>query len=300
MKKAIHCIALVTMLALSAGLCVAQDAEQTLAQQAAAATAESDWLQAYRLYTQLTGSEEATAAAWYQLGLVTLNAGKDSSEAVNAFTKARELGFPPGPVSFGIARAHAVSGDHSAVLATLSELADRGPARGVLQRLQSDSAFDSLRSSEQFANLLQRLTPCASAEYRQFDFWIGSWNVVSPAEQAVGTNTVSATLDGCMLTESWESTGGSKGFSINYYDSTTGIWTQTYRDNTGNVSQWPDLSGGLSDGAMVLQNLDNPQNQTRWTWTKITADKVRQMAESSTDGGENWQVVWDSYYLRAE
>jgi hypothetical protein len=142
--------------------------------------------------------------------------------------------------------------------------------------------------------------PCASEEYRQFDFWLGTWDVVSPDGKPLGKNTVERILDGCLLTESWESATGSQGFSINYYDRDTGTWTQTYRDNRGDVSAWPDLTGGLRDGAMVLESRADPESWSRWIWTSMPDGRVRQMAETSSDQGATWTVIWDSYYVRAE
>lgn len=142
--------------------------------------------------------------------------------------------------------------------------------------------------------------PCSSAEYRQFDFWIGEWEVQNPDGQVVGRNVIRERLDGCLLTEEWESVAGGKGFSINYYDNEAGTWTQTYRDNRGRIALWPDLVGGIRDGAMVLESVPGAQPMSRWVWTPMSDDKVRQMAETSQDGGKTWQVVWDSYYIRKD
>jgi hypothetical protein len=141
-------------------------------------------------------------------------------------------------------------------------------------------------------------SPCTDPEYRQFDFWLGEWEVQNPDGNVVGKNTVTSRLSGCLLTEEWESVRGGLGFSINYYDNATGTWTQTYRDSTGNIVQWPDLVGGIVDGKMVLESVLGAEPMARWIWTPIGEDRVRQMAETSSDGGKTWQVVWDSYYVR--
>lgn len=39
--------------------------------------------------------------------------------------------------------------------------------------------------------------------------------------------------------------------------------------------------------------------RTRWTWSTGSDGRVRQMAESTTDG-ENGNTVWDSYYVLAK
>src|ERR1700693_1348918 len=58
-----------------------------------------------------------------------------------------------------------------------------------------------------------------SPEYRQFDFWLGDWDVYSPDGPSVGANLVTSEQDGCLLIEHWTaSTGGETGTSFNYYD----------------------------------------------------------------------------------
>ena len=108
-------------------------------------------------------------------------------------------------------------------------------------------------------------------------------------------------MDGCLLMENWASAqGGQKGMSINYYDNAKGTWSQIYRDNSGNITQWPELVGGLVDGAMVLDSGPDTNPRSKWTWSKESDGRVRQMAESTTDDGETWAVVWDSYYVRVD
>jgi hypothetical protein len=85
--------------------------------------------------------------------------------------------------------------------------------------------------------------------------------------------------------------------SINYYDRDEGTWSQIYRDNSGNVTRWPELVGGLVDGVMVLDSGADTSPRSRWKWSQEPDGRVRQMAEQTTDG-ETWNVVWDSYYSR--
>jgi len=49
--------------------------------------------------------------------------------------------------------------------------------------------------------------PCSGAEYRQFDFWIGDWEVQLPDGKPAGTNRISRILDGCVIQvhQLWES-----------------------------------------------------------------------------------------------
>ncbi len=58
---------------------------------------------------------------------------------------------------------------------------------------------------------------CADEKSRQFDFWIGEWDVFAGEVQA-GTNSIRPILDGCVLQETWAGAGGSAGSSFNFYD----------------------------------------------------------------------------------
>jgi tetratricopeptide (TPR) repeat protein len=279
---------------------MAQEADD-LATKANEAINASEWSRAVELYAELTEVQPENATAWYRLGLATSRSEGDASDARTAYQKALELGFPQGPALYGIARSHAAEGDAGTAMATLERLAEQGPSPFVVSQIQGEAAFASLSSNERFQGILKRLTPCTGEEYRQFDFWIGAWNVVGPQGQALGTNRVDESMDGCMLIENWVSAlGGQKGMSINYYDNVKGTWSQIYRDNSGSIAQWPELVGGIEDGAMVLDSGPDTNPRSRWKWSKESDGRVRQMAESTTDGGETWAVVWDSYYVRAE
>jgi len=53
---------------------------------------------------------------------------------------------------------------------------------------------------------------------RDFDFWIGEWDVFGPQGKQAGTNSITQLLDGGAIAEHWHGTGGVEGHSINAYD----------------------------------------------------------------------------------
>jgi len=270
---------------------------QTVREQADAAFAASEWTDAARLYDELLAQEGDDPNIWYLLGSARSSLA-DHAAARTALEKALEHGYPEVPARFAIAKAAAASGDAASAFDHLEKLANLGSSRQVVQRLEADAEFAAMRDDPRFADILFNLTPCNDAAYREFDFWIGDWEVQNPEGQVVGHNTIKVLLDGCLLLEDWSGLGGSKGISINYFDHRDNSWTQTYRDNTGNIGTWPNLIGALNDGAMVLESAPGATPMSRWIWTKISDDKVRQMAEVSNDEGETWTVVWDSFYIR--
>lgn len=142
---------------------------------------------------------------------------------------------------------------------------------------------------------------CQAAEHRQFDFWIGHWDVYGPAGRPVGENRITAIAGRCALHESWTGRGGVTGESLNLYDQRDRRWHQTWVDSSGSRLQ---LSGGLEGSSMVLGHTgphDSKPGVTvrqRITWTPLPDGAVRQHWESSEDEGKTWQTLFDGRYVR--
>ena len=139
---------------------------------------------------------------------------------------------------------------------------------------------------------------CTDEAHRQFDFWIGHWDVSAPSGKPLGENRITAAPDGCSLYEAWQGRGGVIGHSLNRYDPAAGRWRQRWIDNRGGQL---DLSGGRQGAAMVLEGLDGeggaPKRQ-RITWTPQPDGSVRQLWETSDDDGRSWQTAFDGRYVR--
>jgi len=143
--------------------------------------------------------------------------------------------------------------------------------------------------------------PCNSAEYRQFDFWIGDWSVTS-GEEPAGTNSIHPIHNGCALQENWQGSGegGISGTSFNLYDQATGRWHQTWVDDSGTLLL---LDGGLQDGVMILSGqrpaLDGSGMVVhRISWTPNPDGSVRQLWEASKDEGGKWATLFDGLYSK--
>lgn len=148
------------------------------------------------------------------------------------------------------------------------------------------------------AVVAQGADTCGTAEYRQFDFWLGDWEVSNPTGAVVGTNTITVVSHGCGLHERWEGAGGGVGESLNAYDRRTGSWHQTWVGGRGLVLR---LEGGLRDGAMTLEGeLVNGEDVVlqRITWTPDPDGSVRQLWETSEDGGTSWTTSFDGTYRK--
>jgi len=136
--------------------------------------------------------------------------------------------------------------------------------------------------------------PCASPEHRQFDFWIGEWEVTRPDGKVAGRNRITPILGGCALREEWAGAGGNQGTSLNAWDPEARRWRQTWVDQSGTVLL---LAGGIDGSKMVMESGSGPARQ-RITWTPMADGRVRQLWDSSTDGGTTWKVEFDGTYTK--
>jgi len=141
---------------------------------------------------------------------------------------------------------------------------------------------------------------CDLPEHRQFDFWIGEWEVTNPDGTLAGVNIIEKVLDGCVLNESWTGASGAmRGHSYNIYSRAKGVWHQTWVDTTGNLLE---IEGGIVDGKMVLEGDGIGQSgqpiRHRITWTPNDDGSVRQHWQVTADGGESWNDAFDGLYKK--
>lgn len=155
---------------------------------------------------------------------------------------------------------------------------------------------------------------CSAPVHRQFDFWLGEWDVVPNPEtkppappsavaqpQKPASNVITLLDGGCVLMESWNASGQT-GHSFNIYDRTKQQWHQTWVDNSGGLHEY---WGSLKDGNMVFMG-EVPigpaakfagRRTTRLTFFPLGPDKVRQFSEALTSDG-TWSVNYDLIYTR--
>lgn len=145
---------------------------------------------------------------------------------------------------------------------------------------------------------------CAAPGSRQFDFWIGDWDVSWTAKDGNvmrGTNSVTKILGGCVVYESFKDpNSGFEGMSYSVFDTTQNIWRQTWVDNTGG---YLDFVGEFRDGTMTLQRTarrGGKEITQRMRWYNIQRDSLDWNWESSADGGVTWVLLWKIHYSRKQ
>jgi hypothetical protein len=144
---------------------------------------------------------------------------------------------------------------------------------------------------------LPGMAACDSPASRQFDFWVGEWDVTTPDGKQVGTNRISREYGGCVVHERYTTPREYSGESLNTWDAQRHVWHQTWVDSAGTLLL---LEGSFTGGAMVLEGpgfVDGHAVRHRITWTPNADGSVRQLWESSAAEGP-WTTAFDGLYRR--
>lgn len=140
---------------------------------------------------------------------------------------------------------------------------------------------------------------CEDENYRQFDFWIGKWEVSRPDGTVAGTNQITKSLNDCILHEHYQSVNGYEGTSVNIFNKNTQQWHQTWVDNTGLLLQ---LDGGLVNQDMVMWGEGMDQSgrivKHRISWSPNENGTVIQRWQVSHDQGMSWQMLFEGTYKK--
>jgi len=289
---------------LSAGQQMAK-AGPSLGEQANAAFAARDWAGSARLHEQMVQTMPSPRA-WYRLGISRNKLGQ-SEKALESFEKGMKAGLPPRMGELGMAMVYGRKKDKEKAFEYLQKAAAHG--LNTPEQMENEEDLAELRSDARFAPLLEQARrnqkPCAhKAENRQFDFWVGKWDVVTTTEEMpTGQSRVELILGDCVLQENWKGDGTSySGKSYNIYNSALNRWEQYWVDNAGdNIFFY----GGLKDGVMdywtdELPQPDGTKLKRHLQFFNLGPNRVRQFSQGSTDGGKTWQVEYDFTYNRAE
>jgi hypothetical protein len=139
---------------------------------------------------------------------------------------------------------------------------------------------------------------CSALEYRQFDFWIGAWDVHSDGV-TIAQSRIETGRDGCTIDEHYVQSDGYRGGSVNFYDAVLRKWRQAWVDAAGSVGEF---AGTFERGAMRFEGETHTHEgrriQRRLTLTPESPDRVRQYSEASTDDGRTWRPHYDFIYIR--
>lgn len=149
------------------------------------------------------------------------------------------------------------------------------------------------------ADTPQPKAACLDPEYRQFDFWLGEWDVTNvhapDPKRPPARSRITRVLDGCAILEEFDNPPRAySGKSLNFYSVQSKKWHQTWIDNQGGPLF---LEGGLVSKDMVIEDEGKSGAINRITWTPLDAGRVRQHWQTSKDGGKTWETAYDGLYV---
>lgn len=145
---------------------------------------------------------------------------------------------------------------------------------------------------------------------RQFDFWLGSWDVNLRMIQADQTwkDSVKAKaeiysiLDGKAILELWDSPT-IKGFSLRYYDPDKQKWVLFLNWPSNSRSSIGSLEGEFRHGRGEFftrnEKADGSHSISRYTFCDITDKSLRWDDAFSKDGGKTWTNNWIMEFTRS-
>lgn len=218
-------------------------------------------------------------------------------------------GLPPGMVMARVARIYNRLGKTDLAFEWLEKAANYPIPN--FAALESEADLANLRADHRWKKFIDTVRdntdPCnARPEFRQFDFWLGEWDVLGAAGQKLGTSRIERVLNQCAIFETYTALPGTSaapnyvGQAFHYFDTNTNRWAQFYLDTTGTPFDWV---GEFSNGVMKFERKGpyGPSKmmiQQRMTFSPLPEGKVRQLFEQSIDGGKTWSTGFDGTYVK--
>lgn len=153
---------------------------------------------------------------------------------------------------------------------------------------------------------------CADKNFKEFDFWLGEWEIKQKILKADGTwfeskaeTKVSKILDGCAVQENWEGEvfffwegmnqpEKIKALSVRFFDAKTQKWTINWMDTRSpkfSVFEG-DFNYGKGELFRSLKDENGSETVLRITFSDIKADSVHWDLAFSKDGGKTFTMLW--------
>lgn len=267
------------------------------------------WPEAAAAYARAAESEPSNPRLWYRLGIAE-HSQKHFDRSEKAFARASKLPSPAGAgplrslAFYNLAAARAQQGKADAAFSALDSALAAG--RFPPQTLEDDVDFASIKRDPRFAASLEAARrsffPCeAIAHARDFDFWIGEWEVYTAVgHNLAGHSRIERILNGCAIQENWAGSVGDSGKSFNWFNTVTQEWQQTWIADQAYSTEYRK---GKLEGSNLSLLADSYTAQgapitIRLTFTNIDPNRVRQHFEQSADSGKTWSTTTDLVYVR--
>ena len=262
----------------------------------------SDWKESLKAYQVIAQAEPQNWNARMRAG-ISLNGLGRTKEAIQLLEEANKIGNNV-QTRYALSSGYAKELNKDKAFQWLDSALVSGFAQ--LTVFESDDGFNALKTDKRYTTyhdrIMRSVYPCRYApEFRQFDFWIGDWDVKNTQGQPAGKSKIEIMLGDCIIYENWTSALPNiySGKSFNLYNTVTKKWMQTWVDDKGSVLEFID--GEYKDNKLTFVTKPDPKNQiTRLTFHNLNPDLVRQHFEVTSDNGKTWTTTTDLFYNRAK
>lgn len=143
--------------------------------------------------------------------------------------------------------------------------------------------------------------PCSGDAFKQFDFWLGDWDVTTLDGTFAGNNSITSEEGGCLVLETWTSANGTTGQSYNYYNPATEKWRQVWVS----AGLLIDYEGGLTEtGSMKLTGTatyiaSGQEADFTGEWTPNEDGTVTQHFEQYDAAEQSWKPWFTGIYTKS-
>ena len=175
---------------------------------------------------------------------------------------------------------------------TLTKL-DGGRVRQLIERPSDGAKWEGIYTPRKPA-----------CDRRDFDFWIGDWDLTirarpapdKPWVTARGTNRIWSSHAGCVIEEHFHADGPQEPWN-GHSDSVfaNGAWRQTWVDDQG---EYLVFTGGMDAGRMVLVGEAQGSVRKRMVFSDMARDSLKWTWERTDDGGKTWTPMMTIDYRR--
>ena len=156
----------------------------------------------------------------------------------------------------------------------------------------------------------------ATGTARDFDFWMGSWNVRNRLLRArlqgsdewdefASTVVARPILDGLGNEDEFRTSynGGFVAMSFRFFDPGSRRWSIYWADARRSGLLDPPVIGGFAGDVGVFEGEDTLEGRpilVRFVWSGVTTPAPRWEQSFSGDGGETWEANWIMDFTRSE
>ncbi|HYF30387.1 MAG TPA: tetratricopeptide repeat protein [Chitinophagaceae bacterium] len=255
-------------------------------------------------------SNKHKALQWNRLAFCCHNLG-DYGSALEHYKTALNNKPSPAVLATVHGRMSRIYGLRNETAQSLEHL-EKAVAAGYpnLDELDTAREFKAIRGTEKFKELVVKAGvnafPCrAHAQTREFDFWVGEWTVYATGTNfQVGNSIIQKASGDCMILENWTAKGPvpHNGKSVNYVNPQTNKWEQLWIGSNGGGNHVGRFYNGVYKDSVLRFEFEanTPQGKQmgRFSFFNQGPDQVRQLSETSPDGGKTWRTNYDFTYKR--